>query len=57
LAFGTDSCPTYRIKCSNQMTRENQAKLTRSVGDHAKTDLPLQEDPIVEDIVVKQINP
>ncbi|KAL3308582.1 hypothetical protein Ciccas_012882, partial [Cichlidogyrus casuarinus] len=50
LKFGTNPCPTYRIKCPNKMTEKSRTKVKRSVGT-------VQEDPIVKNIVIKRIFP
>ncbi|KAL3319308.1 hypothetical protein Ciccas_002033 [Cichlidogyrus casuarinus] len=57
LDFGTGACPTYRIKCTNEMTKETKTKVAKAIGDRSRAGLALQEDPIVKNIVVKSINP
>ncbi|KAL3307178.1 hypothetical protein Ciccas_014315, partial [Cichlidogyrus casuarinus] len=55
LEFGTESCPTYRIKCAKQISEKSKTKLTKSVGVGHGADL--QDDPLVRNIVVKKIVP
>ncbi|KAL3308893.1 hypothetical protein Ciccas_012570 [Cichlidogyrus casuarinus] len=52
LDFGMGACPTYRLKCPQEMSKETKGIVSRSVG---KSSNALQEDPIVQGIVVKEI--